>query len=123
MIDPTVGRVVWYHPTAEELDKHGHAPPAPGQPLAAHIASLQSPRIINLMVLDANGNPFSRTAVYLLQDDETPPEDLAYAAWMPYQKGQAAKTEALEAKTAAPRADANPGAGGEPQPGQAAPSA
>ena len=34
------------------------------------------------------------------QDDEAKPEGMPFACWMPYQKGQAAKTEALEAKVA-----------------------
>jgi hypothetical protein len=95
MIEPTVGRIVLYHPHVDEKE-HLTAPPAPGAPLAAMIAGVESPRIINLLVADAHGNPFGRAGVFLVQDGETPPTDISYAEWMAYQKGQAAKTEKLE---------------------------
>ena len=91
MIKPTVGRVVWYHPGPQE-DHHGET-------LAAHIAHVWSDTCVNLMVIDPNGNPFNRTSVFLYQGDTDRPSS-QYAEWMPYQKGQAAKTEALEAKVA-----------------------
>jgi hypothetical protein len=47
-------------------------------------------------MFDAGGNLFPRTSVWLRQDDDPPPTGM-YCEWMPYQKGQAAKTEALEA--------------------------
>ncbi len=92
MIEPTVGRVVWYHP-----GPHEHGPSPGGQPLAAHIAHVWSDTCVNLMVIDANGNPYSCTSVLLVQDGALRPEN-CFCEWMPYQKGQAAKTEALEAK-------------------------
>lgn len=44
----------------------------------------------------------------LLQDNDRAPKDAAYCEWMPFQKGQAAKTEQLERQAGASR----PGAGG-----------
>lgn len=115
MIEPTVGRIVLYRPHADEL-KHIPSPPAPGQPLAAMVAGVQSPRVINLMVSDAAGNPFSRQSVFLLQDDEAAPTDHSYAEW-PHQKGQAAKTEAAE-KAAAEKPPNPQQAGAEFEPGK-----
>jgi hypothetical protein len=40
--------------------------------------------------------------VILLQDGDAAPEGAPYAAWMAYQKGQAAKTETVQAAAAAP---------------------
>lgn len=89
MIEPTNGRVVWYHPSADDGLSHR------GQPLAATVAHVWNDRQVNLTVSDSNGNVFARQRVTLLQDNDVP-GDGAYAEWMPYQKGQAAKTEALE---------------------------
>ncbi len=57
-------------------------------------------RMVNLVVFDSNGRSLARTSVTLLQDDEPKPEYGRFASWMPYQKGQAAKTEQLEAERA-----------------------
>lgn len=98
-IKPTAGRVVWYHPFA-------HAPWAADaasdfarlgdQPLAAIIAHVWSDTCVNLVVFDSNGNAHSRTSVTLHQGDG-PCTSSPWCEWMPYQKGQAAKTEAAEA--------------------------
>lgn len=88
MIVPTVGRVVWFYKYSAE----GHK-----GPLAAHVAFVHSDTMLNLMVIDENGNPRSETSVRLVQEGEECPQ-ADYACWMPYQKGQAQKTEALEKK-------------------------
>lgn len=88
MIKPTVGRVVDYHP---HVDDGGDIN---GQPHAATIAHVFSERLVNLSVVNENGSQYSRQNVPLLQDDDAAPADGNYAAWMDYQKGQAAKTEA-----------------------------
>ena len=91
MIPPTIGRVVWFWPTQ----------PSPvQQPYAAMVAYVHNERCINIGGFDHNGNPFSQTSVQLLQDDDVPRG--ACCSWMPYQKGQAAKTEALEAAAGMP---------------------
>lgn len=88
VIVPTVGRVVWFHPAAAANPN--------GQPHAALIAFVQSEQLVNLAVFDENGTGYSATSVPLLQGDDAPPADgSAYAEWMPFQKGQAAKTEAV----------------------------
>lgn len=94
MILPTNGRVVWFHPgrffQGRQYEK--------AQPLAATIVHVFGPRSVNLVVFDSDGFPCSAKGVPLLQDDDAEPADpeAPFAEWMPYQKGQAAKAEALE---------------------------
>lgn len=98
MIVPRNGRIVWYTPAREGGDieqfitQHGIAP------LAAMVCHVHGDRMVNLVVFDNQGFMHARTSVTLLQDDDRKPEGGRFCAWMPYQKGQAAKTEALEAK-------------------------
>ena len=92
MIKPTVGRVVLFTPA-----KSDPMATIDGQPCAAIIAGVFSDTCVNLAVFDANGANHSRTSVPLIQDDNPKPDGY-YAEWMPYQKGQAAKTEELEKK-------------------------
>jgi len=101
MITPTVGRVVWYHP--DQRDRLGITSLVindASQPCAAHIAYVWSPRLVNLLVIDHDGNSHSRRSVVLNQGDRFDIDASPYCEWMPYQKGQAAKTEALEQKLA-----------------------
>ncbi|MBF5006826.1 hypothetical protein ISG32_21500 [Diaphorobacter sp. NR2-3-3-1] len=59
--------------------------------------------------MDANGNAHSRTSVPLVQDGDSCPANGYYCEWMPYQKGQAAKTEAAEKNAStAPSTDSEP---------------
>lgn len=88
MISPTIGRMVWYWPTQQENE----------QPFAASVAFVHSDRMINVGGFNHNGEHFAQTSVQLIQDDEPPVGP--HCRWMPYQKGQAAKTEALEAAAA-----------------------
>lgn len=91
MIRPTVGRVVWFYPS-----KAADAPD-PLQPFAATIAYVHSDRCVNLSYLDHSGQQYAATSVPLADQAElvTTPTGY-YCEWMPYQKGQAAKTEQLE---------------------------
>jgi hypothetical protein len=90
MIEPTIGRIVWYRGTVHDLI------PKNDQPLAAIVTYVWGPRLVNLAVFDPNGMSFSRTSVEFLQDGDAQPRG-NFCEWMPYQKGQAAKTEKLEA--------------------------
>lgn len=85
MIKPTVGRVVWYYSSK-----------APDTPFAAMIAHVHNDRMVNLMVVEQDGDTYGRSSVPLLQDDDKP-SGAFWCAWMPYQLGQAARTEAAEA--------------------------
>lgn len=89
MIKPTIGRVVLVQGRSESTD--------PSQAEPALVSYVWSDTMINVGGFDHNGKTFSFTSLKLLQDDEPAPTVGAYAEWMPYQKGQAAKTEALEA--------------------------
>ena len=91
MITPTPGRVVWFHTNDTS------AQPDPKQPLAALITYVHSDTLVNLSVFDQNGLPFSKTSVPLVQDEAGSLASF-YAEWMPYQTGQAAKTEKLQAE-------------------------
>ena len=89
MIQPTVGRVVWFYKFNAVSGHQG--------PLAAHVCKVHSDTCVNLMVIGESGVPYAETSVRLIQGIEEVPAG-NYCCWMPYQKGQAAKTEALEAK-------------------------
>lgn len=84
MIIPTVGRMVWYYGDNMIDD----------QPMAATIAFVHSDRLVNLSVIDPNGYQFPLQSVPLVQEGEERPMGF-YCTWMPYQIGQAAKTESL----------------------------
>lgn len=88
LIVPTVGRVLWYW----------REPPKEGtQAEAATVAFVHNERLVNLHVIDHNGVGCSVTSVTLRQPDDAQPGS-NYCEWMPYQMGQAARTEAAEAK-------------------------
>ncbi|MGE0751843.1 MAG: hypothetical protein AB7F39_06720 [Variibacter sp.] len=94
-IKPTVGRIVWYRPDKNDL----LIARRPGEPLAAMITGVTDDKTVSLSVFSVNGDgPYAKPNVTLLQDGEPPPADgrSGYAEWMPFQKGQAAKTEQLE---------------------------
>ena len=90
MIKATVGRVVWYHPADSDP-----TPKFRGEPLAAIVARVHSDRLINLTVFRADGITYGRHDVQLVQDGDQRPTE-RFAEWMPFQKGQAMKTDELE---------------------------
>lgn len=90
MIKPTVGRVVLYKPHSHER----FAGDDGSQRWPALVTNVWSDTCVNLAVFDPNGNSAGgRTSVFLAQDQDA--QD-GWCEWMPYQKGQAAKTEELE---------------------------
>ncbi|MCP3709746.1 hypothetical protein M3I54_22645 [Paraburkholderia sp. CNPSo 3274] len=95
MIEPSIGRVVWFRPGKNLRNVQTDLK----QPLAAIVCYVHGPRSVNLSVFDALGKHHAFVNVPLLQDDDKAPDgEMPYAEWMPFQKGQAAKTEAAEAK-------------------------
>lgn len=86
MISPTVGRVVLYRAAKDEPEQ------------AAIVTRVHHDRLVNLTVFGHDGKPAPMTSVALVQPEDEPPANAGYCEWMPFQKGQAAKTEALEAK-------------------------
>jgi len=93
MINPSIGRVVWFHPPKGDENIVYR-----DQALAAIVTYVWSDRMVNLVVFDANGLHSAHTSVNLLQDDDAAPEYGRYAEWMPFQKGQAMKFAELEKK-------------------------
>lgn len=90
MIQPTVGRMVHFY--------IGQG----SEPNAAIIAHVHNDRMVNLCVIDEGGGTTGVSSVPLVQEDDEKP--LSYfCEWMPYQKGQAAKTEAAEEELEAER--------------------
>lgn len=85
MIKPTVGRIVLFHPGV----------PGPANTLAAIVAFVHSDSMVTLTVFGADGSPRSEQSVPLVQQNEESPGH-RWCEWMPYQLGQAAKTEAAE---------------------------
>lgn len=78
MIKPTVGRHVWYWMPDTPQTK----------PFAAIVASVITDSLVNLSVIDSEGNQYGQRSVPLIQDGESPPR-VAYCEWMPYQKAVA----------------------------------
>lgn len=97
-IDPTVGRVVLFHPPSNST-KAGFEPNAI---CAAQIAKVLPDGRLNLGVLDGNGAHHSMTEVPLIQEGEPPPENGYFAEWMAYQKS-VAKGETAPVLHAAPK--------------------
>jgi hypothetical protein len=87
MIEPTNGRIVWIH-------HRGYS----DQPLSAIITYVHSDKFINVCAFTPDGIPLPLRDIPLIQDSGDSDINVVkpYAVWMPYQKGQAAKTEALE---------------------------
>lgn len=92
MITPTVGRVVLYHAPGVSMD----------EAWPALICKVNSDDNINVGGFKANGQPFADTNVMLHSDPESygNPGGGSWAQWMPYQLGQAVKSEELEKQLA-----------------------
>ncbi len=103
MIKPTVGRVVWYH--REETDPGVSTDDQPNAAIIAHVHPDACVDLLNLLVIDSSGSSFSQSDVPLVQEGAPIPSG-RYCQWMPYQIGQAAKTEALQAEKTAKHEDA-----------------
>lgn len=92
MIEPTIGRVVLFRPKDPDYDA--------SKRYAALVANVNDDGTVNLMTANEYGVPNSEQNITLVQGDDSP--ECGQCEWMAYQKGQAAKTEALEATTIAP---------------------
>lgn len=84
MIKPTVGRIVWYYPSASDAD----LVPCGSQPMAAQISCVWSDTCVNLCVTSPSGFTVGRTSVLLVQEG-APRPGTNFCEWMPYQVGQA----------------------------------
>lgn len=105
-IKPTEGRIVLFCPTQEYIAQRGFQAVSHHEPMAAMIAYVHPSGLVNLSVTDHHGRQHGVQNVQLLQSADDAKFDSegrlikGYCTWMPYQKGQAAKTEALESKLA-----------------------
>jgi hypothetical protein len=98
IITPTIGRRLWYWPSAYDCGKTAAVPPSTidadaTQPCDAGVCYVHGDRLVNLTVADHNGNMHRRTSVTLLQEGDEIPVGQAYAEWMPYQAAQAKRQE------------------------------
>jgi hypothetical protein len=103
LIVPTIGRVVWYHPSPDQRIE--------GQPndqlCAALVAYVWGDRMVNLTVSTPNGQTYGVTSVDLLQEGDPARGGTArgeterWCQWMPYQVGQAKKHEPSAAELGA----------------------
>ena len=87
-ITPTPGRIIWFTPGNNDgITRNG------AEPLAAIVAGVLADGTVNLAVFDARGNLSQRHAVEIVDADAANVPVNGFASWMPYQLGQAAKTE------------------------------
>lgn len=100
IIKPTIGRRVWFRPSAAFLASNPTlAQLNPEQPMDAGIVYVQHDHMVNLIVTDHVGKTLAVPSVPLLAGHYVADEDTdvyCCCEWMPYQKGQAAKTEAAD---------------------------
>ncbi len=92
MIEPTVGRVVWFLPDGPHQER---------PPLAATIAAVNDDGTINIGYLTPEGKHHNECSVPLFQDEEGVPPRRSFCMWTPYQVGQAKKTEEAQELQAA----------------------
>jgi hypothetical protein len=98
MIEPTPGRIVHFRtpprPCCDYAFDEGSPPGGPALP--AIITVVHTPRCIDVVVFglgESSSRKYER--VVLLQDDDAAPATVNWCEWMPFQKGQAGKTEEL----------------------------
>lgn len=106
-ITPTIGRMMWLHPNGVKQDQDvtgiGCQHPDGSEctaPLPAIVVKVNDTggKRVNVAAFTHSGKPRRFLNVPIVQDGEKPPERKeVYLTWMPYQIGQAAKTEALQA--------------------------
>lgn len=88
MIVPTIGRKVWFWPTAQQYLRYtaDGSVAIENQPFDATVIAVWGDRCVNLRVTDHEGNQFTRTSVPLNQPgDAIHIEEANFATWMPYQ--------------------------------------
>lgn len=101
-IMPTVGRVVLFYPGLTFTRNGRPIREDKGQPYPAIITHVWGPECVNIAPLpDGSFGTFdAQTSVFLKQDPAAPAPEGSYVEWMPYQVGQAQKTEKVEAVAA-----------------------
>lgn len=102
-IVPTIGRRLYYTPSQYDVTA-GIQQLDTAQKLDAGIVFIHPDGTLTLSVTDHCGSQFVRAAVPLVQEGETPPTEVGYAEWMPYQLTQAAANAPAPAPAPAPAA-------------------
>lgn len=87
-IQPTVGRVMYYWPSAAFKASPG------AQPQAVQVAYVNENGTINVGGYNAHGMIFSETSVTVRQPDDPDPSSGSFVEWMPFQVGQAVTAQA-----------------------------
>lgn len=95
-IIPSIGRRVWYWPSAFDLGTRGMVCNDSRQPFDAGVIYVWNESGVNLMVTDHIGKTFPLSSVSLFAADTDLPKGLGVAQWMPYQAAQAAKQATQE---------------------------
>ncbi|WP_416406549.1 Gp49 family protein [Paracidovorax citrulli] len=105
-IRPTIGRRVWFRPSAAYLASNPTMTQLnPEQAMDAGIVYVHHDHMVNLQVADHVGRQFLVTSVPLLAGAWEAGDDLYFAAlWMPYQREQVTKNQG--AATGAPSVEA-----------------
>lgn len=93
IINPTVGRVVWFFPSPRSADHRPGAMLDQQQPFAATVVYVHDAGTVNLVYHDHMGCRFCAHHVALRGPGEEWPSGLDAWEWMPYQLGQAAKAD------------------------------
>lgn len=91
-IEPVNGRIVRFHPGPDiDVIQNDQT-----QPLAAIVTHVHMDGTINITVFPSFGDTGSLTSLTLRQPGDIAPSDgKGYCDWMPYQVGQAKKTDEL----------------------------
>lgn len=95
LIQPSIGRKVWFYPQEEDLDegmKQFGSDYFP-QPFDATIVYVHGESLVNLHVLDHEGTAWKFEKVILLPECRPEQFPVRCAAWMPYQLDQAYKAQ------------------------------
>lgn len=87
IINPTVGRKVWFYPQEEDITE---GVDYRDQPLDATVVYVHGISLVNLHVLDASGNAWKFENVILLPEERPYDFPVRCAMWMPYQRRQVA---------------------------------
>lgn len=115
IIESTIGRIVWYWPSGQDLiNMPGLKIHDAKQPFAAEVVFVWHDTMFNLAVKDHDGQPFTRQSVYLLHPDEPMKPSLPYCQWIPRQAAQAAQAAKNETLMAADKSSLNPPSGARP---------
>lgn len=95
MMQPTIGRVVWYHPQGLAGYKEQNIQPWPAFITdVITLANEYRPALVTIAGFNRDGYPFKESFrdLYVI-DDETPYHWQQLVTWMPYQVEQAKKAE------------------------------